>query len=226
MGLTAPDLDADPAPGAPAGLQGWTRETPGAGLVCWQPRRGYRYGVEAYALASFALRAGAAPAATAVDMGAGSGIVSLLLASGGLRVTAVERDVRWTAALVRSVAESAVQVDVLWGDARSIPLPPADLVVANPPWYDPSRGSVAPDDHKAHARSALHGTPAEFVSAGLRAAPRVCIVLPASVGLPVVEDGALRARACLGGLVFGEYTAAPPGPVEDVVVAPYAVIGR
>jgi len=194
-------------------------------LVCWQPRRGYRYGVEAYALASFALRSSEHPAATAIDLGAGSGIVALLLASRGVRVTAVERDLRWAEALTRSVAESAVEVQVVWADARAVSLPHVDLVVANPPWYDPSRGSVAPDDHKAHARSTLHGAPADFVRAGLRVAPRVCIVLPATVGLPSVGGGALRARACVGGLVLGEYASAP-GPVEDVLLAPYAVTRR
>lgn len=225
MGLTGPTHDARRALAAPEGLAGWSRETPGEGLVCWQPRRGYRYGVEAYALASFALRGGEHPVATAIDLGAGSGIVALLLASRGVRVTAVERDLRWAEALARSVADSAVRIDVVWGDARAVPLPVVDLVVANPPWFDPARGPVAPDDHKAHARSTLHGTPAEFVHAGLRVAPRVCIVLPASVGLPVVVGGALRARASVGGLLLGEYTRTP-GPVQEVPVAPYAVIGR
>jgi tRNA1(Val) A37 N6-methylase TrmN6 len=205
-------------------MWGWTRETPAPGLVCWQPRPGYRYGVEAYALASFALRGGS-EATTAVDLGTGSGIVALLLASRGLRVTAVERDTRWRVALCRSVTESVVQVDVVWGDAREVDVPAVDVAVANPPWYDPARGSVAPDDRKAHARSTLHGTPADFVRAGLRSAPRACIVLPASVGLPDVAGACLRARSTVGGLVLGEYRV-QPGSVEEVGVQPYAIIGR
>lgn len=215
MGLTAA---AEPWPG-------WTREAPAEGLVCWQPKVGYRYGVEAYALASFAVGPGVGEGMTALDLGAGSGIVALLLASRGLRVTAVERDERWRLALARSVAESGVAVEVRFGDVRELDLPGVDLVVANPPWYDPARGPVAPDDHKAHARSTLHGTAADFVRAGLRVAPRVCVVLPATVGLPRVEDAALRRRAAVGGLLLGEFCA-EDGPCEDVVLQPYAIIGR
>ena len=67
MGLTAA---AEPWPG-------WTREAPAEGLVCWQPKVGYRYGVEAYALASFAVGPGVGEGMTALDLGAGSGIVAL-----------------------------------------------------------------------------------------------------------------------------------------------------
>ena len=69
-----------------------TRETPAPGVVVWQPRRGYRYGVEVYALAHFALNE---PIATAIDLGCGSGVVGLLLASQGVRVRAFDREPRW-----------------------------------------------------------------------------------------------------------------------------------
>lgn len=197
----------------------WSQERPAAGLVCYQPRRGYRYGVESYALASFAL--GGGPTRTAVDLGAGSGIVSLLLAHVGVAVLAVERDARWKGWLERSIAESGADVRVCWGDARAVPLPSVDVVVANPPWYDPAAGPISPDDHKAHARSALHGDARAFAEAGLRAAPRVCLVLPASVGLPDVPAAFYARRARVGGLVLGELRAGEGTPT-DVEVDPYA----
>ena len=211
-------------------LAGWTRETPGAGLVCWQPAKGYRYGVEAYALASFALVAlehlkGDVGGITTLDLGAGSGIVGLLLASRGVQVTAVERDERWAAALRRSIRESGLDIPVIMGDARGLALPAVDLVVSNPPWFDASRGPVSPDDHKAHARSTLYGGPAEFVVAGLRAAPRVCIVVPASTGLPSVPGAWLRRRATVGGLNLGEFSERE-GPTEEVTLDPYRVLGQ
>ncbi len=197
---------------------GWTRETPAPGLVCYQPRRGYRYGVEAYALAAFALDP---LPVRALDLGTGSGIVALLMASRGVAVTGIERDERWAEGWERSVAESGLTLRLLRGDVRNLPLPSVDVAVANPPWFDPAAGPRSPDDHKANARTALAGGPAEFVAAGLRCAPRVCVVVPASVGLPNVPDAGLRRRARVGGLLLGEYVVGP-SICEEVAVDPYA----
>ncbi len=199
-----------------------TRESPAPGIVCFQPRRGYRYGVEAYALATFCLDG--APAGgfrTAIDLGAGSGIVALLLASQGLRVIAVERDERWRGVLEASVQASAAEVDMVWGDVRTVTLPRVDVVVCNPPWYSAGRGSVSPDGHKAAARSTLHGAPEDFVAAGLRCGPAVCVVLPKTVGLPEVAGAHLARSAAYGGLVLGEYRQGA-GRRRIVEVAPYS----
>ncbi len=150
-----------------------TRETPAPGLVVWQPKRGYRFGVEVYALAAFALAGG--PATTAVDLGCGSGVIGLLLASRGLRVTAVDREPRWIAVARRNVAESNVAVEVIEADVRSWAGPRVDVVVTNPPWFPPDE-PVSPDPWRAASRSMLHGDVRAFVTAGLRLAPRVCVV--------------------------------------------------
>ena len=52
----------------------------------------------------------------------------------------------------------------------------ADVVVCNPPWFDPAEGPMAPDPRRAEARSMLHGTVQDFVDAALPLAPRVCLV--------------------------------------------------
>jgi tRNA1(Val) A37 N6-methylase TrmN6 len=160
-----------------------TRETPAPGVVVHQPRRGYRFGVEVYALAHFALSrpspegdgvALRSPVSTAVDLGCGSGVVGLLLASRGVRVRAIDREPRWVALAARNAAESGLPVRVELADARDV-TGEADLVVSNPPWFRPDE-PVSPDPWKASARSMLHGDVADFVAAGLRMAPRVCVV--------------------------------------------------
>ncbi len=159
-----------------------TEETPAPGLRVLQPERGYRWGVEVYALAAFALGIGgpaSVPAATAIELGAGSGIVSLLLASRGLTVRGWELDPAWVqlarASARRSRFEGRVRFSVR--DVRSpTRAAPADVVVCNPPWFAPAAGPRSPDPRKAAARTMLHGTVQDFVNAGLRLAPRVCLV--------------------------------------------------
>lgn len=159
-----------------------SEDTPAPGLRVLQPRRGYRWGVEVYALAAFALGdGGPRPFAVsrAIELGAGSGVVSLLLASRGVAVRGWERDPAWVALARESARRSEFAGSVRF-TARDVRSPtrarPADVVVANPPWFSPSAGPVSPDDRKAAARTMLHGTVQDFVEAGLRLAPRVCVV--------------------------------------------------
>lgn len=171
-------------------MTGWTRERPAPGVVVWQPERGYRYGVEVYALATLALQG---PHATVLDLGAGSGVVGLLLAARGARVVAVERETEWVAAMRRSAAESTVGIDIVEGDVREFRGERVDVVVANPPWFDPAAGPVAPDRLRAAARTAFNGGLAEFLAAGLRHADRVCAVARGE-SLPADCHVAVRAR--------------------------------
>lgn len=159
-----------------------SEETPAPGLRVLQPRRGYRWGVEVYALAGFALGAGgpmAFPVARAIELGSGSGVVSLLLASCGVAVRGWERDPAWVALAQESARRSTVRGSVRF-TVRDVRAPtrarPADVVVANPPWFSATAGPISPDDRKAAARTMLHGTVQDFVEAGLRLAPRVCVV--------------------------------------------------
>lgn len=148
-----------------------TREVPAPGLVVWQPRRGYRYGVEVYLLADFALRGGGG---RVVDLGCGSGVVGLLMAAAGCPTTLVDRDPRWLSVARRNVSESAVEGAVVDADVRALE-GAWDLAVSNPPWFEPDE-PIPPDPWKAVSRAMLHGRVADFVAAGLRVAPRVCVV--------------------------------------------------
>lgn len=153
----------------------WERCEPAPGVWCWQPRRGHRFGVEVYALADFALRGGAAR--TAVDLGAGSGVLSLLLASQGIAMTAVELQEAWLPAIRRGALESGLAIEIAQADARRYGGAAFDLAVLNPPWFAPRSGPLSPDPLRAAARATLHGGPRELVEAALRLAPRACAVL-------------------------------------------------
>jgi len=173
--------------------------SPAPGLAVFQPRRGYRFGVEVYALAHFAL---AVPARRAIDLGTGCGIVGLLLAHAGLVVEAVEHDLAWTALARFNVVMSRHDVRVRRLSVRpgtALGLGAVDLVVTNPPWFDPAQGPVSPNRRKAMARTMSIATVADFVDAGLRLAPRVCVVARVERAPMLCRPGShLARRARLG----------------------------
>lgn len=188
-----------------------TRDTPAPGLVVWQPRRGYRYGVEVYLLADFALRGG--QPTTAVDLGCGSGVVGLLLSTHGVEVTLVDREPSWVELARRSVGDSGrgcvVEADVRGYTGQF------GLAVANPPWFDP-KNTLPPDPWRANSRAMLHGGVEDFVCAGLRVAPRVCLVTRRAVLAPAGAHVAREARHG-GKLVFTEVRAGQGPTVEETV---------
>jgi tRNA1(Val) A37 N6-methylase TrmN6 len=215
---------ADGPSGLQAAASDLTCESPAPGLAVWQPRRGYRFGVEVYALAGFALAGGAA--GTAIDLGCGSGVIGLLLAWRGVAVRAVERDPRWVTLARRNVAESGVSLPVEEADVRAWSGAPADLVVCNPPWFPPEE-PTSPDPWKASSRAMIHGNVADFVACGLRHAPRVCVVTrrEREAGLP----GHVARRATLGrGVVLLDIRAGQGTTVEESLDLPsiYASFGR
>lgn len=218
-------------------------ETPAPGLRVWQPRRGYRFGVEVYALAAFALGESAGPTwladlprppgggtppspARIVDLGCGSGIVGLLLAWRGAQVLGVERQTDWVALARRSAAEAGVSMTIVEADVRTF-VGDADLVVCNPPWF-PADQPVSPDPLKAASRSMLHGDVRAFVTTGLRVAPRVCVVTRKEREADLVGLHVAR-RAMMGGeLVLLELRREPCERVDEPLDLPacYAAFGR
>ena len=191
---------------------------PAPGLVVWQPKRGYRYGVEVYVLAHFALRI---PAKRVVDLGGGSGVISLLMAAQGAQVTMLERESAWVELARRSVTESKMEgrVTVEEADVRTWQ-GSADLVVTNPPWF-PAEQPRSPDVLKAAARSMINGSVEDFAAAGLRIAPRVCLVTrperAAELAARGWAGGACARRARVGDkLVLLELRREPTKLVEEI----------
>lgn len=152
-----------------------------------QSRKGYRFSLDAVLLATFASPRGAEKV---VDLGAGSGVVSLILAKlhPSLAVTGLEIQetmVTWAQKSAR-LNQLASRVAILQCDVRRIAkvLPPgeADLVVCNPPYRKPASGRVSPDAEKRIARHEIAGGLIDFVQAGaylLRVNGRMAVVYPA-----------------------------------------------
>lgn len=153
----------------------WTREEPLPGLVIWQPRRGFRYGAEAFWLAGFALEGGVPR--TALDVGTGSGIVAGLLAAHGVAAEGIDVRPEWEAGWQRSRAESRAFPSVRVQDVGAVQ-GAWDVVVSNPPYFPAGTGPSSPDTWKAAARSEGERRLADFVAVATRCAPRVCLVVP------------------------------------------------
>lgn len=158
-------------------------DRPAPGLVVHQPEGAFRYGSEAWWLAGFALEGG--PARTAADLGTGSGIIALLLASAGVEAVGYDRLAAWSPLWVRTLDESrvAAPIRLVTRDVGEGIDGPVDLVVSNPPFFAAGTGPAPADPWRRAARFeeglALDG----FVGAGLDAlAPggRLCLVLPLS----------------------------------------------
>ena len=126
----------------------------GGALTLWQPRQGYRAGIDPVLLAaSVAARAGQ----SVLDLGCGAGAAALCLGQrvSGLRLAGVERHAGY-AALARRNGEAAGQRFEVWtADLAELPAEVKalsfDHVIANPPYFDRRTGTAAPDEDREAA---------------------------------------------------------------------------
>jgi len=77
-----------------------------------------------------------------LDLGCGAGLLLLLCArrEPQAALTGIEIDPRPAALARENLAANGLTGTILTGDLRETPLPPADLVVSNPPWYPQGSG--------------------------------------------------------------------------------------
>lgn len=110
----------------------------GGRLRVWQPRRGYRAGVDPVLLAA-SVQAGAGQAV--LELGCGVGVAALCLAARvpGVVLTGVEIQPDYADLARRNAADAAVALEVVTADLAA--LPPGlrqrrfDHVMANPPYF-------------------------------------------------------------------------------------------
>ncbi len=157
-------------------------------LVCRQHADGYRFSVDAVLAAHFCRPAAGA---TVLDLGAGCGVIGLILAHRhpAVWVTGLELQPALAALAADNIRCNSLQdrVRILEGDAREIDrvLTPEsfDLVVCNPPYRPRGSGRACRGDEAAMARHELAASLADMVRAAgfcVRNRGAVVFVYPAT----------------------------------------------
>lgn len=141
----------------------------GGRLILWQPARrgGYRFNLDPILLAGFVAQL-PGPLGHVLDLGAGCGIVGLMLLASGRaqKVTSVERQPELAKHLRRNIVQNSLQASatLIEGDLRHIVLPKADVVVFNPPYFKVGHGLASGDPGRDAGRREVHGTLDDFVA--------------------------------------------------------------
>jgi tRNA1Val (adenine37-N6)-methyltransferase len=160
----------------------------GGRLKVLQKAKGYRFSLDALLLSHFVgLRSGD----RVLELGTGSGVISLMLAKlwEGVKITGIDIQEELVKMAGRSVALNGLgeKIEVLAGDVRGIKnifLPCSfDVVVANPPYRKADSGRINPVKEKALARHEITGTVGDFLQAAgyvLKPAGRVYMIYPAA----------------------------------------------
>ena len=123
----------------------------GGRLRIWQPRRGYRAGVDPVILAA---SVPARPGQSVLELGCGVGVASLCLAARvpDLHVTGVEVQADYAALARRNGAENSAVFAVTTADLRALPVELRqerfDHVMMNPPYFDRAASTASDDPGK------------------------------------------------------------------------------
>ncbi|MDP5086872.1 MAG: methyltransferase [Yoonia sp.] len=120
----------------------------GGKIRMWQPRKGYRAGVDPVLLAA---SVPAKRGQSVLELGCGVGVASLCLAARvpDLAMTGVEVQADYAALAQRNGAENNLPFAVMTADLRALPASLRqmrfDHVIMNPPYFDRSTGTPATD---------------------------------------------------------------------------------
>ncbi len=159
---------------------GVSADVPGAWqLTLHQPRRGYRFSLDAFLLADFVLP-GAHLHQPILDLGTGCGVVALLLARrfAHARLVGLELQTELVTFAQRNAVRNGLghRVDMVCADARTLPsLVSAGgfgTVVCNPPYRRVGQGRLNPNGSRAMARHEVALTLAQLLDAARHALTR------------------------------------------------------
>jgi len=110
----------------------------GGKLRLWQPRAGYRAGVDPVLLAACVP---AVPGQTVLELGCGAGAAALCLAARvpGLALTGIEMQPEYSDLARQNAVENGAALEVITTDLTALPMgvrqTSYDHVIANPPYY-------------------------------------------------------------------------------------------
>ncbi len=128
----------------------------GGRLRLWQPRSGYRAGIDPVLLAA-AVPARAGQSVLELGCGGGAAILSLAARVAGLALTGLERQPAYAGLAARNAAGNGVELQVVRGDLAHMPdvlrQRQFDHVIANPPYFDAARHSRGADPGRDAARA-------------------------------------------------------------------------
>ena len=151
-----------------------------------QSRQGYRFSVDALLLAEFV---SVRSEDVVVDLGAGCGIISLVLAvkrKVGF-IVGLELQEELASQAQRNIVLNKLEkkIAIIRGDLRHLPIGPAfaHIVVCNPPYRRQKSGRINPDSSKAIARHELSTKVDDILVAGkalLKPRGRLALIYPAN----------------------------------------------
>ena len=146
----------------------------GGRLHLWQPRRGYRAGIDPVLLAaSVPAQAGQ----SVLDLGCGAGAAMLCLATRvpGLELTGLEVQSAYADLARRNASENRLPAQVIAGDVADMPdvlkQRRFEHVITNPPYFDRARSTAAPEAGREGAMGEGVPLPDWIGAAARRVAP-------------------------------------------------------
>lgn len=151
----------------------------------FQPRRGYRYSLDPLLLARFCGKLKSE--GTIIDLGAGCGVLSLVLAriNPAATVVAVENNPEMAALVERNILHNdlAGRASVNGGDVLNLrehyPVSSFDLVVSNPPFRAAGSGKTSPLSGRDAARHETTAGLSDFIAAAkflVKPTGKICFI--------------------------------------------------